>query len=117
MADGLSWPGVPRLLADLERVRRAVEDTSKADAEAAGVLRSGISAASPVRTGYLAGSVSAYGSSVVFADYGAYVDKGTSRMAAHPFIASGVEATVSRVEDIYAEHTEQAFGPVIGSHY
>lgn len=114
-SDGVTWPGLPRLLVDLGRVN--VEDTTQADTEAAGITRQGISAASPVRTGYLAASAGVYGGDVTFALYGRFVDQGTSRMAAHPFVATGVASVISRVENVYAEHAEDAFDPVVGSHY
>jgi hypothetical protein len=115
--DAVTWPGLPRLLADLERVKRAAEDTGAADAQAAAEIARGISAAAPVRTGYLAASVGASGADVGFAYYGTFVDKGTSRMEAHPFVSQGVSVSLAGVEDVYSEHLQDAFAPVIGSHY
>ena len=115
--ESVSWPGVPRLLADLERVKDRAEDTSHADTVAAAALRQGIGAAAPVRTGYLAGSVASGVGEVTFAYYGTFVDKGTSRMAAHPFVSQGVSSALSGAETAYAEDLADAFAPVIGSHY
>lgn len=116
-SDPVSWPGIPRLLADLERVKDRAEDTRQADTEAAGELAQGISAAAPVRTGYLSGSVGSQGAEVTFAYYGTFVDKGTSRMAAHPFVSQGVSSALTGAENAYADHLQDAFAPVIGSHY
>jgi hypothetical protein len=115
--EAVTWPGLPRLLYDLERVKRAAEDTTAPDAKAAAELASGISAAAPVRTGYLAASVGPSGAEVGFAYYGTFVDKGTSRMAAHPFVSQGVSVALTQAEDVYAEHLEDSFRPVIGSRY
>lgn len=115
--ESVSWPGLPRLLFDLARVKDRATDTTAADAQAGAVVAQAVRGAAPVVTGYLAGSVSSSGPEIGFAYYGTFVDKGTSRMAAHPFVSEGVTVALEGAETAYAEHLQDAFAPVIGSHY
>jgi hypothetical protein len=115
--EAVTWPGLPRLLADLGRVRDAVEDTTTPDEAAAGIFRTGLSAYAPVRTGFLAGSSYTSGPDVLMASYWSYVDGGSVRMEAHPFVSQGLSAVLSGAEDVYAEHLRDAFAPVTGSRY
>jgi hypothetical protein len=103
VAESVSAPGRPALLADLDDLAAAVADTSAPDREAAQRLAQVLRGRAPRRTGRMADGIYPTATTVeVPAPYAPYV------AARNPFVTDSIEQAASQVEEPYARHLEDA---------
>lgn len=107
----MTGTGAARLAADLREVGERLADTRAVEDQAAAVIAADATRRAPRRTGRLASSVAAAGGRVnVAAPYAPYVEYGTRRTRAQPFLAPAVESAPWL--DPYRDHLDNVLDVV-----
>lgn len=120
MAERVKVIGVERLRATLGAAERDLDSMEQAGLRSAQLVAQQARSGAPKRTGRLSRSVtpSAQGNTArvsASAPYGVYVEFGTRRMRARPFLRPALAAQTGAVVNTYATETQRILNKVKGA--
>jgi HK97 gp10 family phage protein len=120
MADRVVVEGEARLRATLAVARRRIETPTPALTESARLVETRGRSGAPVRTGALAGSIrgSVVGQEAIVTAavrYGVFVEYGTSRTRAQPFLRPALEASTDTIVRAFEDNAQAALAGVRGA--